>query len=192
MMDRDKQTIKNDSSDEFGTSGPVKLSATMIDLSMRDNRADPHHDIPSRFPITKECYSAKAKVQCANSSLMATPEEKGDKAAQVDHGLVQVGRELLRISISPITISALALLAFTIMLAGRAHRTDSVKRQSALPATVQQPEKPLASVTTVASKSTPNPAHMVRRNKAKSRRRRDDYIAKDTYVYYGKDDQPNH
>ena len=192
MMGRHKQTIKNDSGEAFGTSRPVRLSATMVDLSMRHDRADPRHDIPLGFPITNECYSAKANVQFTSSTLVATPEEKGNKAAQLDHGFVQASRELSRISISVISILALALLAFTILFAVRGHRTDLVKRQSKILATVQQRERPLVPVTTVASESTPNHAHTVRPNKAKSRRRRNDYIAKDTYVYYGKDGQPNH
>lgn len=180
MMGRNKQTIKNDSSDGFGTSRPVRLSAMMVDLSMRQDRADPRDDIP---------HSTKAKAP--NSTVVATPEEKGHKAAQFDHGFMQASRELLRIFTSPVSIPALAFLAFTMLFAVRGHRTESIKRQSKSPATVQQRERPLVPVATVASESTPNDAHTIRPNKQKSRRR-DDYIAKDTYVYYGKDGQPNH
>ena len=183
MIGRDKQTLKNDSGGEFGTSRPVRLSAKMVELSTRQDRVDPHKDISPRFPT-----ATKANVQFTSSTALATPEGKGKKAAQ----LLQVGRELSRRSISRISILALALLMFTFPFAVRGHRTDSVKRESKIPATVQQPERPLAPVTTVASESTHNHDRKVGPNKGKSRRRRDDYIAKDTYVYYGKDGKPNH
>lgn len=99
-------------------------------LSMRHDRADPGKDIPARFPITTQCYSAKAKVQFTSSTVVATPEEKGNNAAQFGHGFVQASRELSRVSISPISIPALAMVAFTVLFAVRRHRTDSVKRQS--------------------------------------------------------------
>jgi len=185
MIGREKQTVKNDSSDAFGTSWPVRLSATMVDLSMRHDRADPHNDISPRFRITTGC-SPKANVQFTSSTALATPEEKGKAAL-----LVQAGRELLPRSICRISILALALLTFTFLFAVRGHQTDSVKRQSKIPTTVQQLERPLP-VTTVASESTHNHDRKVEPKKGKSRRRRDDYIAKDTYVYYGKDGKPNH
>src|SRR5215469_15554535 len=150
MIGRDQQTIKNDSGGAFRTSPPVRLSAMMVDLSTRHDRADPHNDISPRFPITTGASSAKANVQFTSSITLATPEEKGNKAAQ----LVQVGRELSRRSISRISILALALLMFAFPFAVRGHRTDSVKRQSIIPTTVQQPERPPAPVTTVAPEST--------------------------------------
>ena len=188
MIGRDKQTIKNDSGGAFGTSPPVRLSAMMVDLSTRRDRADPHNDISPRFPITTGCYSTNANVQFTSSIALASPEEKGKKAAQ----FVQVGRELSRRSIFRVSIFVLAVLMFTFPFAVRGHRTDSVERQSKIPATAQQRERPLAPVTTVASESTHNHDHKVGPNKAKSRRRRDEYIAKDTYIYYGRDGKPNH
>lgn len=187
MIGRDKQTI-NDSGGAFGTKRPVRLSALMVDLSTRHDRGAPHSDISPKFPISPGCYSAKANVQFTSSTTPAIPKAKGNKAAQ----LVQIGRELSRRSISRISILALALLMFTFPFAVRGHRTDSVERQSKIQATVQRREKPIAPVTTVASEGTHKRDHKVGPNKAKSRRRRDDYIAKDTYVYYGKDGKPNH
>jgi len=188
MIGRHKQTIKNDSGGAFGTGRPVRLSALMVDLSTRQDRGDPHNDILPRFPIITGCDSARANVQFTSSTVLATHEEKGNKAAQ----FVQLGRELSRRTISQISILALALLMFTFPFAVRGHRTDSVKRQSKIPATVQQWERPLAPVTTVASESTRKHNHKVLPDKGKSRHRRDDYVAKDTYVYYGKDGKPNH
>ena len=188
MIGRDQQTIKNDSGGAFRTTPPVRLSAMMVDLSTRHDRADPHNDISPRFPITTGGSSAKANVQFTSSITLATPEEKGNKAAQLE----QVGRELSRRSISRVSILALALLTLTLPFAVRSHRTDSVKRQSKNPTAAQQPERRLAPATTVASESTRNHDRKVGPNKGKSRRRRDEYIAKDTYVYYGKDGKPNH
>lgn len=188
MNGRKKQTIKNDSGGAFGTSRPVRLSAMMVDLSRRHDCADPHNDISPGFPITTGCYSAKANVQFTSSTALTTPEEKGTKATQ----LVKAGRELSRLSISRVSILALALLMFTFPFAVRGHRRDLVKGQSRNPTTGQQPERSLSPVTTVASESTRNHDHKVGPNKGKSRRRRDDYIAKDTYVYYGKNGKSNH
>ena len=185
MIGRNKQTIKNDCGGAFGTNPPVRLSARMVDLSTRHDRTDP--DNSPRFAITSGSYSAKVNVPFTSSIALATPEKKVNKAAQ----LVQVGRELSRRSISRISILALALLMFTFPFALRGHRTDSVNRQSKNPTTVQPPERRLAPVTTVAPESTRNYDHKVGPNKGKSRRRRGDYIAKDTYVYYGKDGKPN-
>jgi len=43
----------------------------------------------------------------------------------------------------------------------------------------------------IASKNIPNHAQPVTRKKVKPRRHRSDYIAKDTYIYYGKDGKPS-
>jgi|SRR5215469_4893668 len=187
MIGRDKQTIKNDSGEAFGASRPVRLSATMVDLSLRRDRADLHNDFSPSFPITTGCHSAKANLQFSSRTALAVPGEKGNKAAQ----LVQAGRELSRRSISRVSILAPTLLIFTFLFPVRGHRTDSVKRQSKIPATMQQRESPLAPVSS-ASESTHNQDHKVGPNKGKARPRRNDYIAKDTYVYYGTDGKPNH
>lgn len=193
MIGRDKQAVKNDPRNGLGMGRPVRLSATMVDLSMRQDRAEPRNDIPPTFPITGERGPAKANVQFINSTVAAIPEEKGNNAAQVDPGFVEASRKISRISIPRIVILVLVLSAFAlVLLAARAHRTGSVKPQSAIPATVEPREIHPVPVTTVASDSTHNHAHSVGAKKAKSRRRRDDYVAKDTYVYYGKQGKPNH
>jgi len=189
MIGRAKQAIKKAPGEAFRIGGPVRLSATMVDLSMRQDRADRRNQIPPASPITIE---SKANVQFINRTAAAIPEERGNKAAQVDPGFVEAGRKVSRISISRIVILVLALLAFAVLLAVRGHRTDSVKRQSTTPATVEQHETPLVPVTTLASESTHNHARTVEPKKAKSRRRQDDYVAKNTYVYYGKAGKPNH
>jgi len=164
----------------------------MVDLSMQHDRADSHNHIPPTFPITPERCSPNANVQFINSTAAAIPEEKEKKAAMVDHGFVEASRKVSRISVSRIIILALVLLAFAVLLAARGHRTDSAKRQSTMPGTAQQRELPPVPATTVASESTHNDSHAVGSKKAKSRRRRDDYVAKNTYVYYGKEGKPNH
>jgi flagellar biosynthesis GTPase FlhF len=68
------------------------------------------------------------------------------------------------------------------------HHPDSVKNRSQIPA-VEQRQKPAASIT---SQNTHSDAHNVPASESKSRRRREDYIAKDTFVQYGKDGKPIH
>ena len=67
------------------------------------------------------------------------------------------------------------------------HHPDSVKNRSQILPAVEQRQKPAASIT---SENTHNDAHTVAASKSKSRRRREDYIAKDTFVQYGKDGKP--
>ena len=66
------------------------------------------------------------------------------------------------------------------------HHPDSVKNRSQILPAVEQRQKPAASIT---SENTHNDAHTVAASKSKSRRR-EDYIAKDTFVQYGKDGKP--
>jgi hypothetical protein len=188
MIDRDKQSIKNDASDTFGASRPVKLSTTMVDLSLRHDRRD---QIPLTFPIRAERYLAKANLQLASNTVAVIPEEKANKAAQLDPGVVPASRALFRISIFRISVLAFALLGFAVFFALHGYCTHFLKGQSKIPAMVQQGGLPLVPVSTVVSESTHNHDHAAGPKKAKSRRR-DGYIAKDTYVYYGKDGKPSH
>lgn len=192
MIGRAKQAVRNGSRNGYGTGRPVKLSATMVDLSMQHDRADSLNLVPPAIPTTTEFSSPKANVQFINSTAAAIPEEKVEKAAPVDPGFVEASRKVSRISIPRIIVLVLALLVFAVLLVARSHRTDSVRRQSTTPTTVQQRDSPLVPVRTGASKSTHNHAHAVGPKKANSRGRRDDYVAKDTYVYYGKEGKPNH
>jgi hypothetical protein len=91
-----------------------------------------------------------------------------------------------------IGIVALTLLAFGAVYGLHGHRPDSVKSRSQIPPAVQQRQKPLLPATSIASKNTHNDAHTVAASKSKSRRRQGDYIAKDTFVQYGKDGKPSH
>jgi len=136
--------------------------------------------------------------------MAGTPEQEG-KAAQIGHsGMVQACTELFRTSISRISdhgiksfalppnwtiYAALALLAFLSVYALR-HQPELVKSQSQIPAPVKQHERPL--VTSVSPQKIPHHPQTVAPKKAKSHRQQGDYIAKDTYVYYGKDGKPNH
>ena len=70
------------------------------------------------------------------------------------------------------------------------HHPDSVKNRPQIPPAVEQRQKPLAPAASITSENTHNDAHIVAANKSKSRRRREDYIAKDTFVQYGKDGKP--
>ncbi len=66
------------------------------------------------------------------------------------------------------------------------HHSDSVKNRSQIPPAVEQRHKPAASIT---SENAHKDAHNAAASKSKSRRR-EDYIAKDTFVQYGKDGKP--
>jgi hypothetical protein len=63
---------------------------------------------------------------------------------------------------------------------------DSVKNRSQIPPAAEQRPKPAASTS---SENTHNDAHTAAASKSKSRQR-EDYIAKDTFVQYGKDGKP--
>jgi hypothetical protein len=66
------------------------------------------------------------------------------------------------------------------------HNPDSVKNRSQIPPAAEQRQKPAASTS---SENTHNDAHTAAASKSKSRQR-EDYIAKDTFVQYGKDGKP--
>jgi hypothetical protein len=208
MISPDRQRIKNGPRDTFGTSAatrPFRLSATMVELSLRHKQPDSGTDVPAKPPIKSDCYSAEATGQLISGIMASTTEEKGSKASQFHHSeLVHAGRELLRTFISRVShqrvktfawlrtrtgIVALALLAFPALYAFH-HRPDSAESQSQIPAMPQQPERPR--VPSTASRNTSNHTQTVAPQKTKSRRRQSDYIAKDTYTYYGKDGKPNH
>jgi len=70
------------------------------------------------------------------------------------------------------------------------HHPDSVKNRSQITPAVEQRQKPLAPAASIPSENTHSDAHAVAASKSKSRRRQDDYIAKDTFVQYGKDGKP--
>jgi hypothetical protein len=67
---------------------------------------------------------------------------------------------------------------------------DSVKNRPQIPPAVEQRQKPLAPAGSITSENTHNDAHIVAANKSRSRRPREDYIAKDTFVQYGRDGKP--
>jgi hypothetical protein len=182
-----------------------KLSAQMVDLSLQyDQRDSLPPDSPAHFPITSEGYPSEPKVQLIGASLASTTQEAAKKAVPLDcnteapSGLVRARREFLRISISRIRIRdsrlwtsigivALTLLAFGAVYGLRGHHPDSVKDRSQIPPAVLQRQKPLVSATSIASENPHKAA-----GKSKSRRPEGDYIAKDTFVQYGKDGKPIH
>jgi len=186
----------------------------MVDLSLQhDQRDSLLTDSPAHFPIKSECYPSEPKVQLIGASLASTTEEEAKKDTQLDcetevpSGLVRASREFLRISISRISdhririhdprlwtsigIVALTLLAFGAVYGLRGHHPDSVKDRSQIPPAVLQHQKPLVSATSIASENSHNDAHAAAASKSKSRRRQGDYIAKDTFVQYGKDGKPS-
>ena len=70
------------------------------------------------------------------------------------------------------------------------HYPDSAKNRPQIRSAVEQRQKPLAPTASNTAENTHNDGHSVAASKSKSRRRRDDYIAKDTFVQYGKDGKP--
>jgi hypothetical protein len=197
-----------------GKTIPVfKLSAQMVDLSLQhDQRDSLLTDSPSHFPKESQCYPLQTKVELINASSASTTQEEAIKPAQLDFktaaqsGLERASRRILRMSISRIRdhgvrlhgshlwtsigIVALTLLAVAAVYGLRGHHPDSDK-SSQISRAVQQRQEPLAPATSIASEKANNDAHAVSARKSKSRRRRDDYVAKDTYVHYGKDGKPS-
>jgi hypothetical protein len=206
MITPDRQTVENGPKDTFGTDGATqlfRLSAKMVELSLQHKQPNSPTDVPAKRPTKIDGYSSDPSGQLISGIMASTTEEKDSKAAQLHHNQL-VGRELLRMLISRIShqrvttfawlrtrtgIVALALLAFTALYAFH-HRPHSVKSQSQMPAMPQLGERPVAPSTT--SQNTYNHARTVTPKKAKSRRRQSDYIAKDTYIYYGTNGKPNH
>jgi len=178
--------------------------------------AQPYHSgLQASRELFAKCISPISaygvKFYSGLKSIAANTGPQKNKAAQPHHTGLQASRELLQICISRISdygvkfdswlksrmrffaaCSAtilLTLLAFSVVHAVRSHHPESVKSQSQPPATVQQHQSTL--VSSNASAQTHDDAHTAAPNKAKSRRRQGDYVAKDTYVYYGKDGKPS-
>jgi hypothetical protein len=195
------------------TNPVVKLSTMMVDLSIQHNRHDPlFTDIPTPLPAKSECNPSQPKIPPVSASLAITAHEELTKAVQLERNtetqgrLVQACGKLLRRFISEVRdhvrihdsrlltavgVVALALLGFGTVHEWRAFHSASVKGRAQILPAAQQPDKPLVPATSTASEKTGNNAHIVAPSKSKSRRRQGDYVAKDTYVYYGKDGKPN-
>lgn len=190
-----------------------KLSAKMVDLSLQHNRrVSVLPDIPTHLPAKSEVYRQEPKAQLISARIPNYAEV--NKAAQpnrkteVYSALLRAGRELLRKSISRISdhririrplplwtatgIVALALLVFGAVYGLRGYKHDSVKKQSQIAPAPQPREKVLLPATGIASANTHNDAHTVATSKSKPHRRQSDYVAKNTYVYYGKGGKPSH
>jgi len=177
----------------------------MVELSLRHKPPDSRADIPAKVvPIRVDSRLPEAKGQLADRGTVGTTEGDG-RATEIRHiGMVQAWRELFRTSISRISdhgvrifesipnrtiYAALALLAFLSVYALR-HQPGSLKIQSQIPSPAMQHERPL--VPAISRRKIPNHPQTVIPKKAKSRRVQSDYIAKDTYIYYGKDGKPSH
>jgi hypothetical protein len=204
MISRSAQrTTKDRPSDRLGTSGATslfKLSATMVELSLRHKPPDLGTDVPAKAAIKLDCYSPEPTGQLISINRAGTAKEEGCKAAQLHYSeAVTSRRELLRTSISRISdqsvttfawlrtrtgFVALALLVLPLVYAVH----HQVKSQSQIPAMLQQRQGPL--VPSTASQNIHNHAQALPPKKAKPRRHQSDYIAKDTYIYYGKDGKP--
>jgi hypothetical protein len=198
MISGARRRTKNGTPEAFATSeaSPLfRLSATMVELSLRHIQPDSYTDIPAKLSMNVESCPTEVRGQ-VGKGMAGTTEEEGSKAAQLPHGgSAQARQELLGTSISRISdqgvkifpwlrtrtgIATLALLAFTGVYAFR-HQSDSVKNQSQIPAIIQHPERPL--VPSITPRNTHNHAQTMAPKKAKSRRHSSDYIAKDTYIY---------
>jgi len=211
MIGRNKQEIINDQLAHglfHGQKKPktrgetttfLRLSAKMVDLSLHHTQQDSLLvDIPAHVPAKSECYPPEATVQLPQASLATIVQKEAKKPAQVVHsGFVQASLNLvrsdyrIRIHASPKWFSSLAILALTLIAFSAVYGLLR-KNHSQIPTAVQQREKPVAPVTSTASDNTHNHRNTLARSKSKSRRRRDDYIAKDTYVYYGRDGKASH
>ena len=189
----------------------LRLSAKMVELSLQHNQhTSPLADFPTRFPPKSEGYLKEPNIQPV--SVTSTTQEEANKATQVDRkteaygGLVRTSRELFRRSISRISghlgrihdsrlwtstgIVALALLVFGAVYGLRGSSPDSLKSHSQIAPASHQ--KALVPSTGTAAANTHNDSQTLAPNKSKSRRRQGDYVAKNTYVYYGKGGKPSH
>ena len=222
MISRDEQKITHDSvghalryeprapKARHGTTLLLKLSAKMVDLSLQRKQQDSLlTDIPAHFAIKSEIYPPEPKIQLRIAKCANIAQEEAKMAAQIEHsGFVQASRELLRIWIcqikdhanrvhplrlwpSSLRILVLTLLAFGAVYGFRGHHRNSPKNDSQIPTTVQRSENPSAPPTSISAQNNHNYPHTAL-SKSESRRRGGDYIAKDTYIYYGIDGKPSH
>jgi hypothetical protein len=204
MVSRGGQRRKDRPSDPFGTSGAsplFKLSATMVELSLRHKISDLDGGVPVEAQKKLDSYSSEARGQLISNNRAGNIKEKERQAVQFDQSqVVPTRRELLRTSVSRINhqsvktfewlrsrlgIVALALLALSLVLAFR----HQVKNQSPTPAMLQQRQG--APVPSVASQNIHKHARAIPPQKPKSRRHQSDYIAKDTYISFDKDGKPS-
>src|SRR5215467_9029822 len=157
MFTRDKQRIQKQPSDPLGTIGPqlFRLSATMVELSIRHTQLDSPSDIPTSFPTKPQYHSPEAKVPHISANA-GTTGQLGNRAAQASHSRLETSREHWQRSISRINDYAvktyawlktrirflaacsavailLSLLAFSVIYALRNHLPASVKSQSRTP-----------------------------------------------------------
>jgi hypothetical protein len=187
-----------------GTTPLLKLSAKMVDLSLHNNQQDSLSiHVPAHAPAKSECDSQEPNIQLPQPSL-ATIIQKEAARSEIEHsGLVQAGLKLLpgnyriRIHVLPKWLSSLVILALSLIAFSAAYRflgyhQDSLNSHSQVPTAAEPREKPIAPTMSIASQKTQSPAHIPVRIKSKSRRRRDDYIAKDTTVYYENDGKARH
>jgi len=187
------------------------LSAKMVDLSLHHMQQDSLvADIPAHVPAKSECYPPEATVDLPQASLATVVHKKVvhkkevKKPTQVEHsGFGQAALNLLRAnyrvrthaslrSFSSVAILALTVIAFSAVYGLLGYHQVFLRNHSQIPTPIQQREKPVAPAKTIASQNTHKLGSTLARSKSKSRRRRNEYIAKDTYVYYGNDGQASH
>jgi hypothetical protein len=181
------------------TTAFLRLSAKMVDLSLHHTRDSLVVDIPARVPSKSDCYPPEATVQLPQASVATIVQNEAKKPAQVEHsGFVEASPNLrVRIHALPMWFSSLAILVLTVLAFGvvygfLGYHQDSFQGHSQITTAVQQRENPVPRATTIASENAHNHGNTPARSKPKSHRRRDDYIAKDTYVYYGNDGKSYH
>ena len=198
MISPGEQRAKHLSNNSPGTNGAMpfyKLTATMVELSLRPSLPDLNIEVSK-----PDSHSPEVKSQVISINTSGATKEQSRKADLPRQSrAVPSKQELWRTYISRINdqsvkilcrlrtrsgILALSLLALPCLYVFL-HKFNS---QSQKPAIVQQQLPP--AVPTIPPQSIDDHAQDARPQKAKSRRQRSDYVAKDTYVYYGTDGKP--
>jgi hypothetical protein len=203
---------KRRKSERRGAAPLLKLSTTMVDLSLQRNQSDSVlNGMPAQSPIDSGSVPPVANLLLMPASLAPTTQSKKvenraliDTNTEVSSRSVRATRYLVgawtsrakdyyariygRHLWSSAGILALATLAFVYGL--RDHRSGPVKGSLQIPAVVEQTEKPLVPAGNVRAEKAHNDTHSAP-SKSKSRRQTD-YVAKDTYVYYGKNKKADH
>jgi hypothetical protein len=208
---RHSYRIKNDSQYRSTGLNPLfKLSATMVELSLQHIEADSRSTISSGSPTNIKNDPAAPPVERINANSQCTVEDKCD-SYQLAHGWsLQRYREVLRkcssrmhkhcaniygwlrVRVASVELVVLGLTFVLAFLALRGPRPGPVKALSQNAPTVPQHETPAVPLASVTSEKPHDDVRTGEPGKVKPHHRRDDYVAKDTYVDYEKESTTNH
>lgn len=200
MISPGEQRAKHLSNNSPGTNGAMpfyKLTATMVELSLRRRLPDLNIEVS----IKPDSHSPEVKSQVISINTSGATKQEGRKADLSRESMAVASKqELWRTYISRINDQSVKILlrlrtrsgflAFALLALPSVyvflHKSES---QPQKPAMVQQQLPP--AVPSIPPQNVDNHAREVITKKAKPRRQRSDYVAKDTYVYYGTGGKPS-